>query len=314
MKLQRRENQIEALQTLKIRNVTKAIAGTTVLQDVGLEVRRGQIVGLLGSNGAGKTTLLRVLLGLASHDSGQAMIDGHPFKDLAEPLHTVSAVIDNSTLDPRLSAYANLRVYASAYGISEQRISDVLRVVGLSDAQKKPVSIYSFGMKKRLAIAVSLLTDPAFMVLDEPSNGLDPAGLEWLKNLLLNLAHVQNMGILVSSHLLAEFENILDAVVILHAGKVCYAGAVEDLRGGGVTRVLVADEKNLLIRLQREGFCARSPSPGSVEINGDVRVEVGRLALASLIPLQGLEFRRDSLTSAYFRILRSQGMPILSSE
>lgn len=293
-------------QTIRIRNITKHLGNAPVLKNVSLKVNRGQIVALLGPNGVGKTTLLRVLLGLAAQDSGEAWIKGRPFTQLNAPLRSVGAVIGNSTLDPRLSASANLRVYAAAYGITATRIDDVLRMVGLYDVQKKPVKAYSLGMKKRLAIAASLLTDPTFLVLDEPSNGLDPAGMQWLKQLLVTLAHQHGTGVLVSSHMLADLEDILDSVVILHAGQVCYAGDVDDLRGEGTTRVLVEDERTFLPLLWRAGLEARATFPGIVEIYSDRREEVGRVALASAIALRGLEFHRDSLTCAYFRILRAQ--------
>lgn len=297
--------------TLGLWDATKTLGGVTVLQGVSLGVTRGQVVGLLGPNGAGKTTLLRGLLGLVALDSGEAWINGRTFHELDEPLRSVGVVIGNSMLDPRLSGYSNLHVYASAYGIAAERINDVLRLVGLTGAQDKPVKAYSLGMKKRLSIAVSLLTDPRFLVLDEPANGLDPAGLQWLKRLLGNLAHDQGKGILVSSHMLADLESILDKVVIVHAGRVCYSGCVEDLRKAGFTRVLVEDEAVFMASLHRAGMEARVASPGVLEVDGDVRSEVGRIALECSFPLQGLELQRESLASAYFRILDAQDEQVL---
>ena len=293
-------------ETLGLRNAMKVLDGTAVLQKVSLEVARGQVVGLLGPNGAGKTTLLRGLIGLISLNSGESWIAGRPFHELEEPLRSVGVVIGNSPLDPRLSARNNLRVYASAYGIAAKRIDYVLQLVGLTGVQGKPVKTYSLGMKKRLSIAVSLLTDPIFLVLDEPTNGLDPAGSRWLKQLLGDLAQNQGKGILVSSHMLTDLEDILDMVIILHSGRVCYAGPIEDLRGPGITRVLVSDEKPFMTSLHRAGLKARIVSTGIVEIDGDVRSEVGRIALASSFPLRGLELQHESLASAYFRVLQAQ--------
>lgn len=293
-------------ETLGLRNAVKVLGKAAVLQGVSLEVARGQVVGLLGPNGAGKTTLLRGLLGLTLLNSGEAWIAGRPFQELEEPLRSVGVVIGNSTLDPRLSARSNLRIYASAYEVEAEHIDYLLRLVGLTDVQGKPVKTYSLGMKKRLSIAVSLLTDPTFLVLDEPANGLDPAGMQWLKRLLNNLARNQEKGILVSSHMLADLEDILDAVIILYSGRVCYAGTIEDLCGIGITRALVADEKSFMPSLHRAGLEARVVSTGVLEIDGDVRSEVGRIALANSFPLQGLEFQRESLTCAYFRILQAQ--------
>lgn len=305
-----RRGRAQSFQMLRMCNVTKDINGFPVLQDVSLEVRCGQVVGLLGSNGAGKTTIIRILLGLASQDSGEAWINGCTFKELDEPLRSVGAVIDSTTLDPRLSARDNLQVYASAYRIPTSRIDNVLQLVGLANVKKKRVKDYSLGMKKRLAIAAGLLTDPKFLVLDEPSNGLDPEGLRWLTQLLVRLTREYGKGILLSSHMLAEFEDVLDTVVILDRGQVRYSGSVEYLRGAGLTRAFVDDGKELAKTLSNAGLEVLTMSQRSVELDGDVRTEVGRIALASAIPLQGLEFERDSLSAAYFQIIQGEKLMV----
>jgi ABC-2 type transport system ATP-binding protein len=195
-------------------------------------VMAGRITGFLGPNGAGKSTSLRCLVGLSSPTQGSATILGSEYQSLENPLSRVGTVLDSRGFHPALTGKQNLRVVAAAAGISDSRVDEVLALVELTDAQNKRMKNYSLGMKQRLALAGAILGDPEILILDEPANGLDPAGIAWLRNFLRSLAR-DGRTILVSSHQLAELQNTVDDVIIIHKGKLIAQGTIDQVRGEG---------------------------------------------------------------------------------
>jgi ABC-2 type transport system ATP-binding protein len=217
---------------ITVEALTKRYGRTTAVADLSFTAGPGRITALLGPNGAGKTTTLRVLLGLVRPSSGGAFIDGHPYAALARPWEMVGAVGELHTFHPWRTARVHLRWLARCCGLAEVRVAEVLDRVDLTGAADRRVGSYSFGMRQRLSLAAALLGDPAVLVLDEPTNGLDPQGTRWLRRLLRTLAD-QGRAVLVSSHLLGEMAELADDVVIVHRGRLVGQSGLADLLVGG---------------------------------------------------------------------------------
>ena len=217
---------------IRVHGLTKRYGPVTAVNGLGFEVRAGTVTGFLGPNGAGKTSTLRMLLGLVTPDAGTATINGHPYRELPEPLHQVGAVLEASSFHPGRTARAHLRIQALAADADSSRVEDVLDLVGLADAADRRVGGFSLGMRQRLGLATALLADPETLILDEPANGLDPEGVRWLRDLMRGFA-AEGGTVLVSSHLLAEVAQTVDEVVILDHGRLVAQGPVAELTAGG---------------------------------------------------------------------------------
>ncbi len=211
-------------------NLVKTYGGQNAVDDLSASVNQGRITGFLGPNGAGKSTALRCLVGLAAPSSGSAQILGVPYRELENPLSKVGTVLDSRGFHPALTGRQNLRVVAAAASIPDARVDEVLEMVELSEAANKKMKKYSLGMKQRLALAGAILGDPEILILDEPANGLDPAGIAWLRKFLRMLAE-GGRTILVSSHQLAEMQHTVDDVLIINKGKLIAAGTKEQVMG-----------------------------------------------------------------------------------
>lgn len=200
------------------------------LFDINLQVERGSIYGFLGPNGSGKTTTLSLLLGLLNNQQGSIEIFGQQFNaDRVAILGKVGSLIEAPSLYGHLTAAENLEVYRPVYGVAKQRVDEVLEIVGLTATRKKLVKKFSLGMKQRLAIALALLPNPELLVLDEPANGLDPAGIIELRELIKKLNSAHGMTIVISSHLLGEVEKLVTHVGIIFKGRMLFQGLLADL-------------------------------------------------------------------------------------
>lgn len=205
--------------------------GVKTLDDINLEVERGSIYGFLGPNGSGKTTTLSLLLGLLNKQQGDIEIFGqHLHANRVEILRKTGSLIESPSLYGHLTATENLEVYRPVYGVGKQRITEVLEIVGLADTGKKTAKKFSLGMKQRLSIALALLPNPELLVLDEPANGLDPAGIVELRHLIKKLNKAFGMTILISSHLLGEVEKMVTHVGIIFKGGMLFQGSMQQLQ------------------------------------------------------------------------------------
>lgn len=214
---------------IQVTGLGKRFGHVVAVEDVSFTVCYGRITGFLGPNGAGKTTTLRMLLGLIRPDAGVAAIAGQPYPKLAGPAQTVGALLD-AAVYPGRSGRDHLRVLATAAGLSSRRATELLERVGLAAAARQRAGGYSLGMRQRLGLAAALLGDPAVLVLDEPANGLDPAGMAELRDLLRSLA-AEGRTVLMASHVLSEVAHTVDRVVIAAAGTLRYCGTLEELTG-----------------------------------------------------------------------------------
>lgn len=213
---------------ISVRGLTKQFARIRAVEELTFDVRPGQITGFLGPNGAGKTTTLRMLLGLVRPTAGTALIGGRPYPSLPHPRRTVGAVLEATGAHPGRRAWDHLRILAQVTGVPDKRVADVCDQVGLAEAADRRVGGYSHGMRRRLGLAGALLGDPPVLLIDEPGNGLDPAGMAWLRGLLRDLAH-EGRTILISSHVLSEVAQTVDQTVIINEGRLRYAGPLDDL-------------------------------------------------------------------------------------
>lgn len=213
---------------ITVEQLTKRYQGRVVVDDLTFAAPAGMVTGFLGPNGAGKSTTLRILLGLAHPDAGRATVTGRLYPDLPRPRRVVGAIIDSTGFHPGRSGRDHLRVVARGANIPQTRADEVLDLVGLRGAGSRHVGGYSLGMRQRLALAAALLGDPPVLVLDEPTNGLDPEGVAWLRGLLRTWAR-EGRCVLVSSHLLTEVEQVVDRVVIIKDGRLVLQGSVGEL-------------------------------------------------------------------------------------
>jgi ABC-2 type transport system ATP-binding protein len=297
--------------TIQVAGLHKRYGRVAALDGLDLSVEDGQVVGLLGPNGAGKTTALRILVGLVRADSGTVSIDGQSVDRTWVGGERVGAMIALPVFYPHLSGRNNLRVITATWGWSsaraDTRITAVLGLVDLASTGGRPVKGYSTGMRQRLGIAIALLADPPIIVLDEPANGLDPAGIVEIRDLLTSLAGT-GRTILLSSHLLTEVEKTCDHVAILDRGRIVAEGTAESLSGGGPDRIdlqLAGGDGPAARRILEAAGLRVSPGGGPDELiveaagpgSGVVRI----LAAAGLYP-DGLVRRRDSLEDVFLRL------------
>jgi ABC-2 type transport system ATP-binding protein len=217
---------------LEIRGLTKRFGPVEAVTNATFDVEPGRVTGFLGPNGSGKTTTLRMLLGLVEPDSGTALIGGRAYRDLPDAARTVGAALEAKGLHPARTGRDHLRVYGAFIACPDSRIDEVLELTGIADAAHRKAGGYSTGMRQRLNLATALLGDPPVLVLDEPTNGLDPAGIAWLRGLLRDLA-AAGRTVLVASHVLSEAERLVDDVVVMHRGRLLAAGPLADFTSGG---------------------------------------------------------------------------------
>jgi ABC-2 type transport system ATP-binding protein len=297
---------------VRVEGLTKRYGDRVVVDELTVELPRGVVAGFIGPNGAGKTTTMAMLLGLVAPTAGSGTVLGQPIDQPQRFLPKVGALIEGPAMYPGLTATENLRVLAAMGGRDSGRIPALLEQVGLADRAGDPFRQYSMGMKQRLAIAGALLGDPELLVLDEPTNGLDPVGMREIRDLIASLAGTDRT-VLVSSHLLSEVEQVCDWLIVIERGRGVFAGPAADFAGGGQRVVAVAPEHlgdvDLLGRLlAAEGYeLERQDQRLLLTVHGDdprtVAASVDRLAHEHGLALAELEHRRASLQDRYLSLV-----------
>ena len=206
---------------LEIKNLTKTYGKRKVIDNISLEIQEGEIFGFLGPNGSGKTTTIKMILRLIEKDSGEIKIKGYDNKkEFEKAMEYIGAIVENPDMYNYMSGKDNLKLHARLRNIDEKRIDEVLELVGLKDRAKEKVKKYSLGMKQRLGLALTLLHKPRVLILDEPTNGLDPAGIKQLRNILKEIAHKDGVAVFVSSHILSEMQLMCDKIAVIDNGKI----------------------------------------------------------------------------------------------
>ena len=287
---------------IEVVDLTKRYGKVLAVDRLSFRVEPGTITGFLGPNGAGKSTTLRSVLGLVHPDAGGATVLGHAYRELDRPLHRVGAVLEASEVHPGRSGRNHLQVLATASGVPRARVEEVLALVELTAAANRRVKGYSLGMRQRLGLATALLGDPEVLVLDEPANGLDPAGVRWLRDLLRSLA-AEGRTILVSSHVLAEVAQTVDRVVIIHRGKLIQQASIAEVLAGaqGGTRVRSPEASRLRTLLAAQG--ATVTELEDTTLVADLPPErIGELAAANNIVLHELSIERATLEEVFLEL------------
>jgi len=223
-----------AAPVVTVSSLTKRYGELAAVEDLTFSLDPGTVTGFLGPNGAGKSTTLRLLLGLAEPTAGQARVFGRRYRELDEPARRVGAVLESNDFHPGRSGRDHLRALALAAGIPPSRVDEVLGLVELAKVARRRVGTYSLGMRQRLGLAGALLGDPELLVLDEPANGLDPAGIHWLRAFMRRFAD-QGGTVVMSSHVLAEVAQTVDQVVIIDGGRLLATARLDELTGRGGT-------------------------------------------------------------------------------
>ena len=220
---------------LEIKNLSKKSGTGYRVKNLSMSIPKSCVYGFLGPNGAGKTTTLKMILGLIKKDAGEIKMFGEDVsaKNLLALLHKTGSLIENPGGYPHLSGLENMQIIAKLKGVNESEIEKALKTVRLYEQKDKKLGAYSLGMKQRLGIAMALLGDPKFLILDEPSNGLDPAGIMEIRNLITSLPKERDITVLISSHLLNEIEQMADYVGIIHKGQMLYQGKLSELESTG---------------------------------------------------------------------------------
>lgn len=217
---------------LSVENLYKNFGKKEILKNVSFEIGSGDILGFIGPNGAGKTTTIKLILGLQSITKGRVLINGFDIeREFEKAIEKVGAIVENPDLYMYLTGYENLQLMANLYkGIDKKRIDEVVKLVKLENRINDKVSKYSLGMRQRLGIAQAILHKPSLLILDEPTNGLDPEGIKEMRELLLELAKKEGMGILISSHNLAELDNLVNKVCIIKSGEIIETSGISEIK------------------------------------------------------------------------------------
>jgi ABC-2 type transport system ATP-binding protein len=287
---------------IEVEGLSKRFGTTQAVAGLSFRVEPGTITGFLGPNGAGKSTTLRSVLGLVHPDAGRTTVLGVPYRELDRPLHRVGAVLEASEVHPGRSGRNHLRVQAAAAGIPASRVNEVLALVELTGAARRRVKGYSLGMRQRLGLATALLGDPEVLVLDEPANGLDPAGIRWLRDFLRSLA-ADGRTILVSSHVLSEVAQTADRVVIIHRGRLVTQAAMADVLEGasGATRVRTPDAERMRTLVAAQGLDVSTTEDGALLVSAAPE-RVGELAAANGVVLHELSVEQATLEEVFLEL------------
>ena len=290
--------------TIEVRELTKRFGSVTAVDDLTFTVPPGRVTAFLGPNGAGKTTTLRILLGLVNPTAGTATIDGSPYRELRHPTSVIGAVLESSGFHPGRTARDHLRVLATASGLPRERVDPALATVGLTEDGHRRVGGFSLGMRQRLGLASALLGQPEVLVLDEPANGLDPAGVHWLREFLRGFA-ANGGAVVVSSHLLGEVAQLADEVVIIARGRMVRSGLLTELteHAAGAVRVRTPQPEALRAALDERNLTHESVGGDHVVLVAGTTTEVvGEAAAAAGVTLHELTNEQSNLEEVFLQL------------
>ena len=287
---------------IELHGLTKRFGEVAAVSDMTLELGAGTVTGFLGVNGAGKTTTLRMLLGLVTPTAGTATFDGRRYAELDQPARQVGAVLEASSFHPGRRAVDHLRVLAAAGGLPTNRAGHALERVGLAAPARRRVGGFSLGMRQRLALAAALLGEPEVLILDEPANGLDPEGVQWLRTFLRAQAE-EGRTVVVSSHLLAEVSQTVDHVVILDKGRLVADAPLAQLTAVATETVVVQSPEATALLQILDGIGVDAALTGTDEVTASTTPDVMGKAIAfNGIVVHGMRARRSNLEDVFFQL------------
>jgi ABC-2 type transport system ATP-binding protein len=284
--------------------LTKRYRETVAVDDLTFEVKPGIVTGFLGPNGAGKTTSMRLILGLDKASAGSVTVNGRSYRETRAPMQEIGALIDPTAVHPGRSAYHHLLWQAQAGGLPNSRVDDVLELVGLADVAGKKVGGFSLGMQQRLGIASALLGDPPVLLFDEPVNGLDPEGIQWIRSLMRRFAE-EGRTVFISSHLMSEMEQTADHVLVIGRGKlVADLSMAQVIAQSAQSHVRIVSQRahELVPYLEAAGAVVTNGTPNTLIITGLATSAVGAVAYERGIPLDELSTQKASLETAYMEL------------
>jgi ABC-2 type transport system ATP-binding protein len=290
---------------IEVEHLTKRYGEKVAVDDLSFVVRPGIVTGFLGPNGAGKSTTMRVILGLDRPTGGSARVNGVAYGDIPAPLHEIGAMLEARAIHTGRSAFNHLLSMAQTHGISRARVNEVIGLVGLEEVARQRVGAFSLGMGQRLGIAAALLGDPATVVLDEPSNGLDPEGILWIRNLLKGLA-AEGRTVFLSSHLMSEISLTADHLVVIGRGRLIADTSVEEILAqashGAAVRVRTPQLAQLQEALSGPDVTVTTVEPGVLEVRGLTSEQIGEMAARTGCVLHELTPRQASLEEAFMSL------------
>lgn len=289
---------------IELHSVTKQYGSTNAIDNLSFTVQPGQITGFLGPNGAGKTTTMRLILGLDRPTSGTVTVNGQPYRSKPTPMNDVGALIDPSAVHGGRSAYHHLLWQAQAGGLPRRRVDEVLDLIGLSAVAGKKVGGFSLGMHQRLGMASAMLGDPQVLLLDEPVNGLDPEGIQWIRLLLKQFAE-EGRTIFVSSHLMSEMEQTADHVLVIGRGRLIADVSMAEFTQSSAKSwvdLVSLRAQDLVPHLEAKGAMVTNSTMHELTVSGLDAADIGAIAFEHGIPLNELSPRRASLEAAFMEL------------
>ena len=288
--------------------LTKDYGSKRAVDGLTFTVRPGVVTGFLGPNGSGKSTTMRLVLGLDAPTAGDVRVNGKHYRDHASPLHEVGALLEARSVHTGRSAYNHLLALAQTHGLPRRRVDELIDLVGLHEVARKRAGQFSLGMGQRLGIAAALLGDPQTVMLDEPVNGLDPEGIQWVRHLLKDLA-AEGRAVFVSSHLMSEMALTADHLIVIGRGRLIADTSVDELvrnASGNVVLVRSPQAEALRDRIVSDGVSVVSNAPGQLEVHGLPAERIGEVAAAHGIVLHELTPQHVSLEQAFMDMTRDQ--------
>ncbi len=283
--------------------LTKQYGDKLAVDNLSLTIEPGRVTGFLGPNGAGKSTTMRMMLDIDRATRGTTTFDGQRFRKLDSPLKMIGSMLDANAVEPKRSAQAHLRYLAASAGLPDSRVGEVLALTGLTDAAKRRAGNFSLGMHQRLGIAAALLGDPKYLFFDEPTNGLDPEGIRWVREFLQQLAG-EGRGVLVSSHLLSELSLYVDHIVVIGKGRFIASGSVhefESMQGSAAVTVQSPRLAELIALIEPRGGRV-TPTPDGIEVTDMTAAAIGDLAALHRIELHELHTEHQSLEATFLEL------------
>lgn len=290
---------------IDVQGVTKRYGKKLAVDDLSFSVSPGIVTGFLGPNGAGKSTTMRLILGLDAPTNGTVTVNRRSYRELSAPLHEIGAMLEAHAIHTGRSAYNHLLALAQTHGIPRGRVEEVIKLVGLEDVARKRVGSFSLGMGQRLGVAAALLGDPATVILDEPANGLDPEGIQWIRNLLKGLA-AEGRTVFLSSHLMSEMSQTADHLIVVGRGRLIADTSVAEFvrRASSDTNVRVRSSRVDELRdiLVRGDVAVQDIDAGLIEVSGLTGEQIGEIALQARIVVSELTPMQASLEEAFMSL------------
>ena len=291
------------MEILEIKNLNKSFGKKKILKNVSFNVNEGDILGFIGPNGAGKTTTIKMILGLQSIDSGSVIINGYDIKkNFEKAIEKVGTIVENPDLYMYLSGYDNLKIISNLYkNVDKKRIDEVIKIVRLEARINDKVAKYSLGMRQRLGIAQALLHKPNLLILDEPTNGLDPEGIKELRDIIKSLAVKENVGVVISSHNLSELESFCNKVVIIKNGKIVETNELKNVKNVEESYIFEVDKVSKVSKIINEKIDKIDDNTFKVHINKESIPEIIKKLVENDIKIYAVKEEEISLEDAFLK-------------